>query len=301
MTAFLEHDTDVAGVRIHWAEGGAGDPPFLLVHGLASSGAKFLDAARHLAASRRTIVIDMPGFGRSGAPRASYTPAWLAGGVRAFLDAIGVARAVVVGNSLGGLVAIRLAAAWPGRVEALVAVAPVLPDDEPGRPNRDALKMVAGSLPVIGPLAHERYWARAPAEIVGESLRRNFVDPSRVSPSTMRMLEEDAARKGWDRSLRLANARAQRGAVWAATGRRETTWSVLRSVSVPTLFVWGEHDRVLPLRIGRRAVGEVPGSHLIVLDDCGHNPQVEMAEEFSAAVLSFVRAVEAAPRGALGA
>src|SRR3989442_1632787 len=124
-----EHETSISGTRIHWLESGSADPPFLLIHGWGSSTAKWLDVLPVLGEQHRAIALDMPGFGQSDAPPGPYTASWLAGGILAFLDEIGVDQAIWVGNSLGGLVAIYGAAARPERVSGLVAVSPALPSD----------------------------------------------------------------------------------------------------------------------------------------------------------------------------
>lgn len=287
-----EHYTDVANTRIHWVEAGSGDDsPLILIHGWGSSTVKWQDAIPMLATQRRVIALDLPGFGRSSIPDGSYSPAWLAGAVRAFMDEIAVPRGVVVGNSLGGLVSIYIAATWPERVHALVPVAPLLPNDGPVHDRKMLLSMLTTMIPGVGELAFARY-ARRPAEaLVAEGMQRNFFDPARANPLTVRALEEEARRRAGDRDAQRAVVRASRRMMWSVTAERERIWGIVRSLAVPTLFVWGDKDRVLPPHIGQRALGEVKGAHLITLQDCGHNPQVELPEDFSAAVLSFTRAL----------
>jgi pimeloyl-ACP methyl ester carboxylesterase len=81
--------------------------------------------------------------------------------------------------------------------------------------------------------------------------------------------------------------------MWALSARRETTWRLLRSVRVPTLFIWGAADRLVPAEVGERAMQELPGSELIVIDDCGHNPQMECPEEFATSAIAFARRLDA--------
>jgi pimeloyl-ACP methyl ester carboxylesterase len=282
--------TDVRGVSINWESAGAGDPPFVLIPGYGSSIVKFRDAMPALATGRRAIALDLPGCGRSGAPRdGRYTPAWFAGGVRAFLDEIGVERAVIVGNSLGGLTGIHFAAAYPARTAALVAVAPVLPNDGPQPALRTTLGFLAPALPVLGPLAMRRNLSRDPERFVTESLARNFADPARVAPATRKLLEEEAAARANDPAVALAVTKASRAMMWAVTGGRERTWEVLRAVRAPTLFLWGDKDKMVPPHIGVRAIREVANAHYVEFEDCGHNPQMEKPEEFAATVLEFAR------------
>ena len=77
--------------------------------------------------------------------------------------------------------------------------------------------------------------------------------------------------------------------LWALSARREQTWRIVASLRVPTLFIWGERDRLISVDAGEQAVRRLPGSELVVIDDCGHNPQMECPEDFSAAALSFAR------------
>jgi pimeloyl-ACP methyl ester carboxylesterase len=287
------HDTRVRGTNIHWLEAGTGDPPFLLVHGFGSSVAKWLDVLPLLGADRRAIALDLPGFGASDAPPGSYSPAWLAGAVRAFCDEIGVGRAIWTGNSMGGLVAVHAAAAWPERVAGLIGVDAALPSDG-GRPSaRVVASFVAPAVPVLGSLIYKRYVRRPPEQLVQESLVRNFADPDRISETTLRALVEDARSRAGRPDHARAVVAANRQMMWALSARRETTWSVLRAVKVPTLFIWGANDRLIPVEAGRQAIEMLPGSDLIVIDDCGHNPQMECPEEFASSAIAFAHRVDA--------
>lgn len=282
--------TDVHGVRVHYYDEGAGDPPYVLIHGWGSSVLKWRDAVPRLMQDRRTIAIDIPGFGRSECPDGSYSPGWMAGAVRATLDEIGVKRAILVGNSLGGLVAIYAAAAWPDRVAGLVLAAPALPNEQKVEDPVMFFKFLAPGLPVVGEFAYAKYLAaRTPEDLVAEGLQRNCADPTRVSRATLDMLVEEAAgRVGRNDHIR-AVVRANRHMMWALTARRERTWRILRSIEAPTMFLWGDSDKLLPTHIGERAVGELSGSQLVMLPDCGHNPQMELPDEFSAATITFAR------------
>lgn len=288
----VAHSTFVGGTSIHWVEEGVGDPPLLLIHGWGSSVVKWMDVLPLLGASHRTIALDLPGFGRSSIPRATYSPAWLAGAVRAFMDATGIERAILVGNSLGGLVATHAAAAWPERVAGVVLVSPALPSEGPPPSARVLASLVAPALPGLGEVLYRRHVARrSPERLVAESLERNCHDPVRVAPATVRALEDEARA----RRLNPAHVRpvvlANRRMVWELSARRERTWSVVRAVRAPALIVWGGQDRLLSPRIGERAVREIPGAELVVMDECGHNPQLEKPADFAAIVGGFARAL----------
>ena len=200
-----EHETDVAGTKIHWLDAGTGDEPFLLIHGFGSSVAKWLDVLPLLAEERRTIALDLPGFGVSDAPRGPYSPAWLAGGVLAFCDAIGVSRAIWTGNSLGGLVAIHAAAARPERVVGLIGVDAALPTQSAGRPSASVLlAFVAPALPV---------WAsRSTSATLRARPKRSFAKAwSAIAPirlgSPRRRSQRSSTTRGTGSVVRIMRAR----------------------------------------------------------------------------------------------
>lgn len=261
---------------------------FVLVHGLAGSSARWRDLIPHLARVRRTLALDLPGFGRSGAPDGPYTMPWFAGAVRATMDAAGIDRAVVIGNSMGGLVAMHLASAEPARTDALVLSSPALPPV--ARPRRDVLTgFIAPMIPGLGPRLYRAHVRRRTPEIlVREMLLRNVAHPDAVSRETIAALEDEARETASTPGRARALERTNRALGWAISGARERTWALARSLRVPVLLVWGEHDLMLPVQTGEAAVREIPGAQLVVLDGLGHNPYLEAPERFARTVLTFV-------------
>lgn len=280
----------VGNVRLRVLEEGFPEDTsaFVLVHGLAASGARWRDLMPHLARVRRTIAVDLPGFGRSDAPDGPYSMPWLAGAVRATMDAAGVDRAVVVGNSMGGLVGMHLAAAEPRRVDALVLSAPALPIAT--RPRRDvAAGFIAPMIPYLGPRMYRQHVeARTPERLVREMLARNVADPTKVTDETVAALVAEArdVPTGPERSRALS--RTNRSLGWAITAGREKTWELARSLRLPVLVLWGDRDHLLPTTIGEEAVRAIPGSQLVVLDGVGHIPYLEAPERFARSVLTFI-------------
>lgn len=302
MSGVVERDTIVRGVRLHWAECGAGEPVVLMVHGLGASLAKWLDAMPHLAAGSRAVALDLPGFGRSDVPRARFTPAFLAGGVRAFMDEVGIERAVLVGNSLGGLVSMWAAAAWPARVRGLALVAPALPAPPGGRHDPRVLaRFTAPLVPGVGEALYRAWLARrTPEQIVAESLSYNVADPARVSAATLARLEEEAADRRRRPELGRAMLSAQRSLAWLLAAGREQVARVAERLAVPTLLVWGSEDRMVPPAVGEHWVGRIPGAELVVMEGAGHNPQIEHPEHFARIVLAFAARLTA-PLASTGA
>ena len=285
---------EAAGIRLHYLEAGSGDPPIVLVHGLGSTVTKWRDVLPLLATHRRTLALDLPGFGRSEGPRgARYTVGFFAGGVRAFLDATGIERAVLVGNSLGGITALWLAATWPERVAGLVLVDPALPLPPGARPDRGTIaRMLVGSLPGVGEAFYTVFVRRTtPEGLVADGLRRNVADPSRVSQETARLLLEEAAERKSRPELRRPLMSAQRNLMWSLTAGREHVGRVAASIRVPTLLVWGSEDLLVPLAVGEHWVGRIPGAELVVLEGAGHNPQLEVPDRFAGVVISFAESL----------
>lgn len=280
---------DAGGVSLHYLEAGSGDPPIVLLHGLGSTVTKWRDALPHIAARRRTLAVDLPGFGKSEAPRARYTFGFLAGGVKAFLDAMKIDRCVLVGNSLGGVTAMWAAAAWPERVTELVLVDPALPLPPDARPEPKVIaRAVAASLPLVGEALYTGFMKLKSADYqLADGLRRNVADPARVSAETMRLMREEAEARRHNMALRRSLLSAQRNLLWMMSAGRAEVERVAGSVRVPTLMLWGSQDVLVPLAVGEHWVGKIPGAELVVIDGVGHNPQIEMPERFAEIVLAY--------------
>jgi len=281
--------TDVAGVRFHSVEAGDHDaPPLLLLHGLGASVTRWTDVVPLFAERYRSIAIDLPGFGRSAAPRTRYSTRWLSGGVRAFCRARGIERPSLVGNSLGGLVALRYAAADPDACAALVLVGAALPQVRTQRPPwRTVVQYVLPAVPVLGEVMYETYM-RLPAERrLSDSLTNICSDPSRVSEATRHVLLDEYRERPGRTELRRSLLSAQRAIMRELTLERDAVWRLAAGLHVPTLVLHGEHDRVVGVEIGRYAAEIIPGAELVVLN-AGHTPQMEVPGEFVDAVAGFV-------------
>lgn len=293
--AVEERSLEVRGILVRCLESGQGEPAFVLVHGLGSSATKWRDVLPLIGArGRRAIAPDMPGFGRSEAPRARYSIGWLAGAVRETMDAAGIGSAHVVGNSLGGMVGLWLASVWPERVRSLSLVAAALPTVAGQRHDPKVLARFAAPLvPGLGEALYAAFTRmKTPEEIVDDSLDVNVADRSRVSPETIRLLVEEAAERRHRPELRRAMLSAQRSLAWTMAAERERVRRIANGIGVPTLLVWGNEDRMIPLAVGEHWVGEIPGAELVVLDGAGHNPQLEVPEELAGVILAFAEKAE---------
>ncbi len=270
---------DLDGQLLHYRDEGpkADAVPIVLLHGTSASLHTWDGWAQALRTQRRVIRLDLPAFGLTGPftgrwAGQAYTGANYARFVLAALDKLGVQRFVVAGNSLGGEVAWRVAAAAPQRVAALVLV------DAAGYPIADAaipLGWQIARLPVLGRLA-EHFLPRA---IVAQGLTAVYADPAKVSAPLIDRYFELTLREGNRAAL------VQRARSWStAEGVQNVT-----GVTAPTLILWGGQDRIILPATAKRFAADIPGSRVQVFDDLGHVPQEEDPARTVAAVQAFLR------------
>jgi pimeloyl-ACP methyl ester carboxylesterase len=265
---------DVDGVRVHYQE--AGDvtaPPLILIHGFATSNLVwskvFLDFA---AGGFRVIAPDLLGYGYSDKPRdLDYTIARQAEMVVDFMKELSVEHAVLVGSSYGAAVAATVALDHPAMVEKLILVGAV----NNNRPTRYMLMRLFGS-PIIGDIL-------SPLLVGSRLLLRKRM--KRVYDKHSWVLDE---RRVDARHLPLRTRNAHRAII--RTVRRWDAERVSRDAHLltqPTLLLWGDTDREVPLQDGERLHEAIPGSRLIVFRDCGHLPHEEYPEHFTQVVSEF--------------
>jgi len=267
---------EVDGVRLHYQE--AGDPnapPMILVHGFAASNLVwskvFLEFA---AAGYRVIAPDLPGYGYSGKPRhLDYTIASQSEMVVGFLKRLDIDRAVLLGSSYGAAVAATIALDHPTLVEKLIMVGAV----NNNKPTRYLLMRLFGS-PIIGDIL-------SPLLVGSRWLLR--LRMKRVYDRHSWVLDE---RRVDARHLPLRTRGAHRAII--RTVRRWDAERVSREAHLltqPTLLLWGDSDREVPLADGKRLHEAIPGSRLLVFRECGHLPHEEYPAQFVEVVLDFVQ------------
>lgn len=255
---------DVFGERIAYVDTGNGSP-VVLVHGLADDLGVWHDTISALAKHHRVIALDLLGFGKSAKPLVEYSAATEADVVDGLLARLHVTHATVVGNSLGGWVAALLAARRPARVARLVLV--------------DAAGM-RGLAARLGPHTLA-------------DLRLNHRDAFvRLCPRTF--FDARFCRDDPDGSLALAarlraNDGYAIGRIVDAIARGDDALDpVLSAVRAPALVVWGRGDRLIPLADGYRLRDAIRGARLVVLERCGHEPQVECPQRFDEVLSRFL-------------
>ncbi|WP_208740137.1 alpha/beta fold hydrolase [Arthrobacter agilis] len=273
----------VDGIRVRFRDEGAREkPPVLLLHGIGRSLEDWEGLYGRLAPDHRVISVDLPGFGLSERTRGRYSMESMARFVLAALDTLGEHRPLhLVGNSLGGAVAMKVSALAPQRVRSLVLVNSA----GFGREVTLALRILA-----ITPVGR-RLMKDKSRKAAYRTERALFYDRRFVTEERLDHAQAVGANPGHDDVL-LAVARH----LGTLSGvRRRWRTRLLRTVAAqrkPTLVVWGDEDRVLPASHLKHARTVFPHAEFHLFEKCGHMPQIEREEEFDALVRRFIRGVE---------
>jgi pimeloyl-ACP methyl ester carboxylesterase len=267
--AIVEERTNVGGRAARYLTAGEG-PPLVLLHALGENALDWSWVLPTLSRGHRVYAPHLPEISGDGGDAADYSSASFASFVAAFLDALSVERATIVGNSLGGLIALLLALSDPARVSAsgLVGSAGL------GRTVSYALR--APTLPGYGELVIA--WARTPPGAAGRAwMRANllFARPHLVPTEWMAEQRRLARRPGFlEATLAALRAQIDPG------GQREVLLEDLPFLTMPTLVVWGARDRVFPRRQAENAADRLKEGSLVIMPDCGHLPHVERPDRF---------------------
>ena len=266
---------EVDGVRIHYQEfGEKSAPPVLMIHGYSSSTATWNNVAPRLAdAGFRVFMVDLIGFGFSEKPAWSdYTFDTQARMIVRLMNRLGIGRAMLIGSSYGGGVAAAVALDNPERVEKLVLVSAACNDEVR---NLAITKLV--TLPFLGDvftpfLNASKTYVRVRLRNSLASANYHLIDDDRIA-GIMRPLQSADAHRALLVSLKNWHAeRIERNA---------------SDIKQPTLLVWGEDDKVIPIHNGRALRRLIPDSQLVVFKNCGHLPHDEYTDDFLDLVINF--------------
>jgi pimeloyl-ACP methyl ester carboxylesterase len=268
----------VKGQFVHFRdEGPKTDPtPLVLIHGTAASLHTWQGWVGDLHARKRVITFDLPGFGLTGPftgeyPRDDYRADNLARFTLDVLDALHVQRFAIGGNSLGGEVAWRVAAAAPARVDRLILV------DATGYdfvPEHIPVGFQAARVPVFNRISE----FLTPRTVVEESVKDVYGDPSRVTGALVDRYFEMMTREGNRRALNL------RMRIIGADLAPER----IQALKLPTLILWGAKDRLVPPVNARHFQSDIAGSQLVIFPGLGHVPQEEDAQASVVPVRAFL-------------
>jgi len=252
----------VNGLRIAYAAAGAGSPAVCLVHGTGGSSAVWAHQLDGLADLAHIVAVDLPGHGRSDGtiPKRIEDAAAV---IAEFLDALGIARIVIGGHSMGGAIAQQFALSYPGRVDGVILV---------GTGAR--LRVLPRLLDLL---------ARDNAK--GVELLMSLAIGAKAPPDLRTALHRSTA----DNPPGVVLGDLQACDVFDVMGR-------ISAVQAPTLAICGEEDQLTPPKYSRFLGERIAGARVVVVAGAGHYVQVEKPDETTAAMREFLVDVEKAPR-----
>ena len=264
----------VQDVQVNYVERGRGDRNVLLVHGFGSSIYSWKEILEALEDEFHVYAMDVKGFGYTEKPDdADYSLLTLIDFLADFMDAVGVERASLIGNSMGGLLSLATAIDYPERVDRLVLI------DSAGYPMKLPFLVRVGSLPGVSQVGKLFYgeWT------VRWGLREVFFDDAKVTPERVKAYYlPSVTPNGIDAPRKLL--RNFDSVLLEYAARR------FKRVRCPTLIIWGDNDPWIPVENAHRFGTDIPDARVEIIENCGHAPQEEKPEEVIPLLKDFLTA-----------
>lgn len=257
----------VGDVNTHYIRKGKGKP-LVLIHGIFSSVFVWHKNIDELSRYFDVIAVDLKGYGYSDKPAdGRYSREEIRQFMIDFMDAVNVEKAILVGHSWGGGIAMDLALACPQRIEKLILI------DSTGYPLKHNFLSWLLKLPGMGKFL----LALCDKNTLEWILKKGvFFDPSLVTTEEV---------EGWIRPYYV------KGSVQAALELRNFDFVIgknIKDISCPALIIWGQDDKCLPVKFAERFKQDIKGSVLKIIPNCGHNPQEEKPKEVNELIRKFV-------------
>ncbi|MCR9161732.1 MAG: alpha/beta fold hydrolase [Nannocystaceae bacterium] len=283
---------EVHGMRIAYADVGAGDVPIVLVHGLSGYIPMWQKNIGALARNDRVIALDLPGYGKSDKPRASYSMSFFARAVVGLLDALEIPRAILVGHSMGAQISMHVALEAPGRVEALVLSSPA-----------GIETFSASEAAFLRSLVTPAFTYYATESTIRARHEANFF---RMPPEAGFMVAD-----------RIALRQARKFKAYCHVIKHsvrgmldEPVHAQLHALHMPTLILFGDADKLIPNPVLHRGTAaelvqaelpRMPNARFVLLPNAGHLAQFEASQAWNDAVSAFVGEQRApAPASSVG-
>ncbi len=284
------HGVPVGRLKISTLTLGEG-PDVLLLHGLGAAKSSLFDTAAALSrAGYRVHALDLPGFGGSSKRPAAYGAGYFAKVVTGVMDELGIPRAHIVGNSMGGRVALEVGLEHPERVGALALLCPAV-----AFVRREYAPIVRLLRPELGMLPHSLGRKRIERQFWSMFADRDLVDPMLAD-----IVVDEFERIYRSAGARLAFLSSARAIYLEAPFGRNGFYPRLAELRAPAMFVWGTEDRLVPLGLRRHVEQWLPSAEQITLSGCGHVPQVERPEHTNGLLRRFFAHADALGTGPQG-
>lgn len=258
---FVEVDNN----RIRYLDSASNKRPMVLVHGLGASADRWEFVAPRLSKHFRLIIPDLLGFGFSDKPVADYTTSFLADFLDVFLDSIDIAEHHIIGTSMGGYIAVEYASRPGSRAHSMILVSP------------------AGIMKTATPALNTYIMAALyPNKEIAKSAFQSMAAPgNRVNPRVI---------DGFVRRMKMPNAKMAFMSALLGLKNAPRITPILKTISIPTMVVWGVSDPVIPIRYAAEFVSSIRGCRYTKMYSCGHAPYAEEPDEFCDAVMDFLKA-----------
>ena len=266
---------DVMQMQVHYRdEGNKNDSlPLVLIHGTGASLHTWEESVKLLTDSFRVITLDLPAYGLTGPnPKRIYSQAFYVQFIDEFLKSIHVNKCIIGGNSLGGAIAWNYTYEHPTKVEKLILI------DAAGYPMISESKPIAFTLAQIPVLKHMLNYI-TPRFLAKKSVMNVYDDPTKVT--------EKVVDRYFDLFLREGNRQAFVDRMNFSTYPDHLIR--LRTIKTPTLIVWGENDKLIPIENAQKFHADLPNDTLVVLEKTGHVPMEENPDRTVDAIRLFLK------------
>jgi pimeloyl-ACP methyl ester carboxylesterase len=262
---------EIDGVRIHYQEKGVGTP-LVLLHGFTSSTYSWKDVFEPLSRNFRIIAVDLKGFGFSGKPEGDYTRRAQSQLVAHLLNHLGIEKAWLVGNSMGGEIALNVALANPQLVAGLILIDSSVVQVAGG----GSLAPAYVRIPFVGRVLTAL--ALTSDKLVREGLEKSFFDDAKINDERVAHYYRPLRTRGGQLAALRARTQSALFPIEEDLGK----------VNTRTLIIWGAEDALIPLEAARLMNSRIKNSQLVILEKCGHVPQEEMPERVLDEVVGFI-------------
>lgn len=273
----------------HTAPTAPGAEHAVFVHGLGGSAQNWTDLADALSDRLAIDAIDLPGFGHS-APAPRVTVPLLAQDVAAWIIESGRAPVHLAGHSLGGAVAVYLAATRPNLVRTLTLVSPAMPFANPRR-SHQARYVPMLAVPNMAWFADRAMRSRTPEQVVDDIILGTWADPAMIHPQRRREALAEARRRlatPWNSRAYIQTYRGLMASFFQAfVPGTHSLWRLARDIACPTLVVWGKQDKVIDVRQAPPTALAIPDSRLLILDRTGHVAMMERPQAVARAMAAM--------------